>query len=290
MTARRPITQPAPAEQPLFWIGAHDALTARLGEEAGFDVVWASSLAITASHCVPDEGILPREEFTERIREIVRAVKIPVIADADAGFGDAFEAGRTAQRFSEVGASGMAIEDKCHPKRNSLSAGPHPLEHVDVFCRKIDCALRSRLSDDFLIIARTEAMVAGESVESAIQRATAYAAAGADSVIFHSNAREDELVLDALKSWNRVVPAGVIPTTYYSTNARRLRTAGASFVIYANQGLRSSIAAMKAVFAEVLSLGSTASIETRLTPIEEVFRLQESREDECVVTDKCSGT
>jgi isocitrate lyase len=164
--------------------GAHDALSAKLAEEAGFDAVWASGFGISAVQAVPDANILTLTETLEAVRRICDAVTIPVVADCDNGYGNAINVMRTVREYIQTGVAGIHIEDQVFPKRCGHIAGKTiiPLEAaVGKYRAAIDT--RNQLNPDFVIIARTDAYGAvGGSLEEAIRRGRAYADAGVDLV------------------------------------------------------------------------------------------------------------
>ncbi len=176
------------APSPIVLAGAHDALTARLVEEAGFEGVWASGFEISASFAVPDASILTMTELLEASRRMAAAVSIPVIADCDTGFGNAINAMRTVEAFERAGIAGLCIEDNVFPKRCSFYPGvKRLLAEVDEQAMKIRAALAARASADFVVVARTEALIAGWGLDEALRRGRAYADAGADGILIHSN-------------------------------------------------------------------------------------------------------
>src|SRR6266850_4832664 len=125
--------------------GAHDALSAKLAEEAGFDAIWASGFGISAVQAVPDANILTLTETLDAVRRIVDAVDIPVIADCDNGYGNAINVMRTVGEFERAGAAGVCIEDNDFPKRCSFYAGVRrDLVAVDEHARKIEAARSAR--------------------------------------------------------------------------------------------------------------------------------------------------
>jgi len=163
--------------------GAHDALSAKLAEEAGFDAIWASGFGISAVQAVPDASILTLTETLDAVRRIVDAVGIPVIADCDNGYGNAINVLRTAAEFERAGAAGICIEDNEFPKRCSFYAGVRrDLVAVEEHARKVEAATAARRDPRFLVIARTEALIVGLGVDEALGRAHAYADAGADAI------------------------------------------------------------------------------------------------------------
>jgi phosphoenolpyruvate phosphomutase len=160
---------------PIVIAGAHDGLTARLVEEAGFDGVWASGFEISASHGVPDASILTMTDTLAASRIMADAVKVPVIADCDTGFGNSINAIRTVQAFEAAGMAGLCIEDNVFPKRCSFYPGvKRLLADIDEHALKIRAAINAG-SRDFVVIARTEALIAGWGLEEALRRGRAYA-------------------------------------------------------------------------------------------------------------------
>src|SRR5437016_6514554 len=159
--------------------GAHDALSAKLAEQAGFDAIWAGGFGISAVQAVPDANILTLTETLEAVRRIVDAVAIPVVADCDNGYGNAINVMRTAAEFERAGAAGICIEDNEFPKRCSFYAGVRrDLVAVEEHSRKIEAATAARRSPDFVVVARTEALIVGLGLDEACRRGRGYAEAG----------------------------------------------------------------------------------------------------------------
>ncbi|MFJ4823012.1 oxaloacetate decarboxylase [Streptomyces bacillaris] len=161
--------------------GAYDGLSARLVEESGSELLYASGGAIARSCGVPDIGLLSLTEVAARIEQMVDVTRLPVIADADTGFGNAVNAVRTLALYERIGVAGMHIEDQTFPKRCG-HLDDKSLVSTDEMVRKIQAVGKARTDPDFVLIARTDA-IATEGLDAAIERAHAYAEAGAD-VIF----------------------------------------------------------------------------------------------------------
>ncbi|SCE11989.1 oxaloacetate decarboxylase [Streptomyces sp. DvalAA-19] len=161
--------------------GAYDGLTARLVEESGSELLYASGGAIARSCGVPDIGLLSLTEVAARIEQMVDVTRLPVIADADTGFGNAVNAVRTLALYERIGVAGMHIEDQTFPKRCG-HLDDKSLVSTDEMVRKIQAVSEARTDRDFVLIARTDA-IATEGLDAAIERAHAYVEAGAD-VIF----------------------------------------------------------------------------------------------------------
>lgn len=252
--------------------GAHSALTAKLVEEAGADVVWASGLEIAASRGVPDANILSSSEVLEVTAQIAEAVRVPVLADCDSGFGSVTNVAHTVRSFEQRGVAGICIEDKLFPKLNSFAEGPQPLAPIEDFCGKIHAAVESR--ERLVILARIEALISGATMEQALLRAHAYAAAGADAILIHSKAKSPDEVFEFRERLNHDIPIVVVPTTYATVTGAELERRGFSMAIYANHVLRSSIRAIQDSLARIVQDGTTANIEEDIVPVSEVFRLQ----------------
>ena len=254
--------------------GAHDALSALVAEDVGYDAVWASSLAISASRGLPDMSLLTMTDYLQAASHINEVCATPVIADCDTGFGDVANVAYMVQRYEAAGIAAVCIEDKVFPKRNSFVEAEQLLEDADAFAHKVEVAKRTQRTEEFMVIARTEAAIAGLGVAEALRRANRYADAGADAILMHSKSPLPDEVLAFLSGWGGQAPVVVVPTTYYHWHVKDAQTAGVSMVIYANQGLRACVRSMRRAWNEVLSTGSSAPIEGRIAPMAEIFRLQ----------------
>lgn len=261
--------------KPALVLGAHDALSAKMAETAGFDAIWASGFGISAVNSLPDANILTMSETLDSVRRMSDAVDIPVIADCDNGFGNAINVMRTVVEYERAGAAGICIEDNIFPKRCSFYGGvQRELVPVDEHARKIDAAKESRRDPDFVIIARTEAFIAGWGKQEALSRAKAYADAGADAILIHSKAAsfEDELK-DFAQSWNKKCPLVAVPTTYADITADDLAAAGFQVVIFANQTLRAAITGMKSALSILRKEERPAAVDDRIVSLPEVYEL-----------------
>ena len=259
---------------PVLVAGAHNPLSARLVEEAGFDAVWASGFEISASQGVPDANILSFSENLEIARGIARAVGIPVIADCDSGFGNAVNVIRTIREYEDAGIAGICLEDNIFPKRCSFYSGSRrelvsPEEHAG----KIRAAKAAQQNPDTFIIARTEALIAGWGQAEALHRAHAYADAGADAVLIHSKSKTLDELAEAARHWNRKTPLVIVPTIFPEASAGQCFEAGFKIVIFANHGLRAAIRAMQQTLGKLRRTERIADVEPELVPLKEVYRL-----------------
>ncbi len=268
---RELLKQPGPA----LVLGAHDALSARLAQEAGFDAIWASGFGISAVNAVPDANILTMSETLEAVRRMSAAVSIPVIADCDNGFGNAINVIRTVAEHEHAGAAGICIEDNIFPKRCSFYAGvQRELVPIDEHARKIQAATATRQNADFVIIARTEAFIAGWGKQEALSRAHAYAEAGADAILIHSKAATfDEELRDFAASWDVPCPLVAVPTTYADITAQDLAAAGFQFVIFANQTLRAAVTGMRSALATLKQEERPAAVDKQIVTLPEIYDL-----------------
>ena len=167
--------------------GAFDAMSAKLIEINGFDAIWAGSFAISATHALPDASIMTMTEFLAVASNMVESCKIPVIADCDTGFGGPSNISHMIKKYENSGIAAVSIEDKIFPKQNSLlENGRQELISEKEFVAKIIAAREAKQNKEFMIIARTEALIAGMGMNEAIKRAHAYEDAGADAILIHS--------------------------------------------------------------------------------------------------------
>ncbi len=189
---RRRLRELLDKREPVLAPGCHDALSARMVELAGFDAVYMGGFASTASLLGrPDVGLLSGTEMIENARRIVQAVDIPVVADADTGYGNAINVIRTVHDYEQAGVAAIHLEDQVAPKRCGHMAGKSVIS-VEEMIGKIRAAASARHDPEFVLIARTDALVI-EGVDAAIDRARRYADAGADMLFVESPTSEADL-------------------------------------------------------------------------------------------------
>jgi len=256
-------------------VGAHDALSAKLIEEAGFDAIWASGFGISASlKCIPDGSFLTMTEQLEVTKNIVEAVGIPVIADCDTGFGNALNVMRTVQEYEKAGIAGICIEDNVFPKRCSFYVGVRrELVSIDEHAGKVRAAKSAQAAPDFVVIARTEALIAGWGQDEALKRAKAYADAGADAVLIHSKSPTFDELRAVSQKWSGRVPLVVVPTIFGSVTADELERHGFKIVIFANQVIRTSIRATRDTLDVLKREGRAEAVADRMVSLQEVYDL-----------------
>lgn len=256
-------------------VGAHDGLGAKLVERAGFEAVWASGFELSASRGLPDADLLGMTQCLDAAETMDAAVGIPILADCDTGFGGPLNVAHLVRSYERRGIAAVCIEDKLFPKVNSFAATEHVLVSTEEFVSKIVSAGRAREDPDTVIVARTEALIAGYSLDEALARARSYAGAGADAIVVHSRSRAPGQVLEFAERWDLEVPLVAIPTTYGDVHEEELWDAGFRVVIYANHGLRAAISGMTSVLDELAKTGRGRAVEDRIASMAEVFELQE---------------
>jgi phosphoenolpyruvate phosphomutase len=256
-------------------VGAHDALSAKLIQLAGFDAIWASGFAISASlKCIPDASFITSSEQLEVERNMAEAITIPIIADVDTGYGNALNVMRTVNEQERAGVAAICIEDNVYPKRCSFYAGVRrELIPVEEHCGKIRAAKAAQTVPDFVVIARTEALIAGWGQEEALTRAEAYAQAGADAVLIHSKSPTFDELKAVAKAWSGRVPLVVVPTIFDGVTAAELEDSGFKIVIYANQMVRASIRAMRDALDVIKKDTRPGSVNDRIVKLKEVYEI-----------------
>jgi len=258
-----------------FLMEAHNALSAKIAEEAGFKGVWASGLTISASLGVRDNNEASWTQILEVLDFMSDITAIPILLDGDTGYGNFNNVRRLVKKLEQRGIAGVCIEDKLFPKANSFIYGEaQQLADVDEFCGKIKAAKDTQGDKDFCVVARVEAFIAGWGLDEALRRAEAYTEAGADAILIHSKKTDSKEIESFMGIWGKRHPVIIVPTKYYSTPTDKFRELGISIVIWANQGLRAAISAMKNVTTQIFQEQSLIGVEDKIVPVSEVFRLQ----------------
>ena len=254
--------------------GAFDAMSAKLVELENFDAVWAGSFAISATHALPDASILTMTEFLHAAQNMAETCNIPVIADCDTGFGGPGNVSHLVKKYEKAGVAGISIEDKTFPKENSLlNEGNQNLISEKEFVAKIIAAREAKKDNNFLLIARTEALIAEKGMDEAKKRATAYEKAGADAILIHSKKNSPEEVFEFADTWKGNVPLVVVPTTYPNVKTNEFISHKIKMVIYANQTLRSAYSSMLDTLKKIKN-DDLSSLDKEISPMEKIFELQ----------------
>jgi phosphoenolpyruvate phosphomutase len=277
---RRGLTDDAP----VVAVGAHDAMSARLIETAGFDAVWVSGFGASAmAHALPDVNVVTMTEMLAISRTIVGSCDLPVVVDCDNGFGGFSNVVRTIVEFERAGVAAICVEDNLFPKVNSLYAGSARRELVATAeqARRLRAAKAAQESPHFVLIARVEALIAGHGVDAAIERATAYADAGADAILIHSTDKSLAQITAFLDAWRDAgidTPLVAVPTLFPDFTAAELRDKGFSMVIFANQLMRASVQAMESTLSCLREAGKPSAVDPHIARVDHIFDLVHTRE------------
>jgi methylisocitrate lyase len=241
--------------RPLAVPGVFSPLVARMAERIGFQAVYLSGGALSASAAVPDIGLLTLTEFVDEARRIVLATPLPLLCDADTGFGEALNVERTVRLFESAGAAGIHLEDQQLPKRCGHLSGKHLVE-PEVMAAKVRAAVAARQDADFVIMARTDARGVN-GFDDAVRRAQRYLDAGADAIFPEALESADEFAAFA-----RAVPAPLLANmTEFGRSPLQeldfptLADMGYRMVLYPLTALRVALKAAQETLAEVLEKG-----------------------------------
>ncbi len=262
--------------------GAHDVLSARLIEQAGFPVVFTTGFGLSATTLgMPDMGLLTATEALDRVRRIVDAVTIPVVADMDTGYGNPLNVVRTVQECVNLGVGGIILEDQLWPKKCGHFEGKVVIpmeEHVE----KLRAAIFAEGDGDLVIIARTDAR-APHGLEEAIRRGHAYAEAGADVVFIEAPQSIEELrtiaaSFDDVPLFANMIEGGKTPFL----SAKELKDLGFKMVVYPLSGLFAATKAVQEMAQHLKATGSTSGYDRMVSfhEFEEVIEARRYREIE----------
>jgi phosphoenolpyruvate phosphomutase len=253
--------------------GAHDGLSSRLVQEAGFDGVWASSFGISlASRCVADVDLVTLSETADIVRMMVDATDLPVLVDGNSGFGNAVNVIHMVRLLERAGSAGVCIEDNQYPKRCSLyDRENRELVSPAEMAGKIRAAVETRDDRDFLIVGRIESLIAAEGVEAAWRRADLYAEAGADALVVH--AKSFAPLEEFLAGWSGGCPLVAIPTLYNHVSLEDLERHGYRLAIFPNQSIRAAIEAMRNTLAVLRRTGVGSSVDDLTVPLRDIYEL-----------------
>lgn len=267
------------SDQTEFIMEAHNGLSARIVEEAGFKGIWGSGLTLSASLGVRDNNEASWTQVLDVMEFMSDATTIPILLDADTGYGNFNNVRRLVRKLEQRNIAGMCIEDKLFPKTNSfINSEQQPLADIEEFSAKIKAAKDTQQDPDFCVVARVESLIAGWELDEALRRAEAYYSAGADAILMHSKLKTADQILDFMRAWENKCPVVIVPTTYYNTPTSAYEEAGVSLVIWANHLLRASIKAMQQTAAQIYQERSLSTVEGQVVTVKEIFRLQNAGE------------
>lgn len=247
-------------DRPLLLPGAANALTARVVEDAGFGAIYVTGAGVTNTYLgMPDHGILTLDELCGHVDAICDVVAIPVVVDADTGFGNALNVQRTVRMLERAGAAGIQIEDQVSPKKCGHFSGKEVVS-VGEMVGKVQAAVDARRDDDLVIVARTDAR-ATEGLDAACERAAAYREAGADLLFVEAPESIEEMAhinakVPGLHVAN-MVEGGRTPLL----PRKQLGELGFAVALYANATMRGAVVGMRGILAYLDEHGDTRDAE-----------------------------
>ncbi len=266
------------AEETLAVPGVFNALTALLVEQTGFAAVYVSGAGLSNSAGYPDEGLLTLPEFVQQARYVADAVSIPVICDADTGFGETLNVARTVREFEAAGVAGIHMEDQEWPKRCGHLEGKSVVE-AEAMAEKVRAAVHARSDPEFLIIARTDARSVG-GLDEAIRRGRHYVDAGADAIFPEALETEKEFQVFAEKvnpSFGTRAPILVANMTEFGKSplmaVESLGQLGYRMVLFPQTALRVALKAMKEVLLDLKQKGTQKGFVNQMMTRKDLYEL-----------------
>lgn len=283
-TARQQTLKKLMADKPIVRVmETHSGLSGLIAEKArgpngeAFDATWSSSLTSSTIRGKPDIETVDTTARMQIVEEILEVTTLPMIYDGDTG-GHPEVFHFTVRTLERLGVSACIIEDKTGLKQNSLfgTDRKQQLEDIDLFCDKIRAGKKAQVTDDFMVIARMESLIAGWGEEEALMRAQKCIEAGADGIMIHSKEKTPDEVLSFLEKYNKFpkkVPVVAVPTTYNAITEAELAEKGVKICIYANQLLRAAYPSMMNVAESILANGRSKEVDADLMGVKKILTL-----------------
>jgi phosphoenolpyruvate mutase len=242
-----------------------------------YDGMWSSSLTDSTSKGKPDIEAVDLTTRLQGLTDILECTTKPIIYDGDTG-GKTEHFVFTVRTLERNGVSAIIIEDKVGLKKNSLfgTEAKQELADVEDFCHKISEGKKAQVTKDFMIIARLESLIAGHSVDEALERAFAYVKAGADGVMIHSKEKHGKDIKEFCERFRKEyekVPIVLVPTTYNQFTEKELASWGANIIIYANHMLRASYPAMLKAAQTILEAERSLEVNDMCLSIKQILEL-----------------
>jgi phosphoenolpyruvate phosphomutase len=272
-----PIVKVIEAHDGLSGLIAEKTVVERNGELDQFDAMWVSSLCDSTIRGKPDIELVDISSRMRTLDDILDVTTKPIILDGDTG-GQAVHFAYNVRTLERMGISAVIIEDKVGLKRNSLfgTEAQQVQDSIEAFCEKIKAGKEALRTEDFMIIARIESLILEQGMEDALNRAFAYAKAGADGIMIHSRKKSPDEVFefcDKFREKEKRIPIVVVPTSYNSVTETELISHGVNIVIYANHLIRSAFPAMRNTAIEILKNHRSKEVEPRIMPFNEIIKL-----------------
>ena len=253
--------------------GAHDALSARIVEQTGYPMCVVTGAGVSMCRGYPDVGLVTMEEMVRNARYIAEAIEIPIVVDADNGYGNAINARRTVREFERAGVAGIHIEDQVWPKRCGHMFGKK-LIPAEEMVQKIRAALEARRDPDFVIIARCDALLV-EGLDQALERGEAYIKAGADMLWLEMRESLDEIKAIAERFRGRIPlvfnhsPSGMVPRLPVA----ELEAMGFKTACFYVHALMAACKTMQEVLREIKETGNSLTVWDRMVSFEEFWNI-----------------
>lgn len=264
--------------QVCYAMEAHNGISAKIAEEAGFTVIWASGLTISSSLGHRDCNEISWTNLCDQIEYMVDCTSVPILVDGDTGFGNFNNVRQLVIKLCKYQVAGVCLEDKIFPKTNSFLSYNQCLAPIEEFAGKIKAAKDAQTDENFCVVARTEAFIAGLGLKEALERAHAYQEAGADAIFLHSKQSTAIEIEQFCGHWDASIPLVIAPTKYANTPSALYQTLGISLVIWANHLLRASITAMRQAAQQIFCEQSIATIHQNIASVDDIFDLMNEAE------------
>lgn len=262
-----------------FFLEAHSGLSAKIVQEAGFSGVWASGLAISSQFGVRDCNEASWTQVLEVLEFMSDATEIPILVDADTGYGNFNNVRRLIKKLEQRSIAGVCIEDKVFPKTNSfMENSENCLSTIQEYCGKIKAAKDTQQDQDFIVVARTEAYIVGGGIDEVLERCEAYYQAGADAVLVHSKLSTPNQIADFMKYWHKKCPVVIVPTSYYKTPTQVFQDLDIRLILWANHLIRASVFQMQKIAKDIYQEKTVANLDKEIVSMNEIFRLQNFEE------------
>jgi phosphoenolpyruvate mutase len=273
----KPLVRALEVHSGLSGLIVENSLSERGGRSVEFDAMWLSSLTDSTLKGKPDIECVDLTARLHSVNDILEVTTKPIIYDGDSG-GMPEHFGYMVKTLERLGVSAVVIEDKIGLKKNSLleAGNDQQQDTIEGMVARIQAGKQAQVSDDFMVVARCESLIAGAGVEDALRRTEAYIAAGADGIMMHSKAKtahEIKAFCARYREFARKMPLIVVPSTYPAISEDELEACGVNIVIYANHLLRSSYPAMLKTAQSILENGRALEADSLCMPIKEILEL-----------------
>lgn len=260
------------APETLVVPGPYDSASARLIVSMGYKALWAGGFVSTATSLgTPDINLLGMSEHLVFCRNMADATGVPIIADVDTGYGNAVTVTRTVQAFDRGGIAAIVIEDQRSPKQASLYPGERSLLPIAEMAAKIRAAVDSRFDEEMMVWARTDSFAAGADCSEALERAHAYAEAGADVIVPVS--REQKNIELFARAWDGSKPLCAIPTFFPQLKTTAIQEMGYAVQVISLAPILAALKAVKTVMKRQLDEGAIAGQEDQMLQFQELVQL-----------------